>query len=99
MPTQINYDAMNYTSKIRRVKDSLDLGSRPLGKILGTSHATVQRWEKGISEPSEPQEAILDRLCEWADREGTGGPSLLLDLAEEGKYGTLMAILFCDSSN
>lgn len=43
---------MQFSYKIEIVRNKLNLSQERLAKELGVSFATVNRWEKGHSEPS-----------------------------------------------
>ncbi len=43
---------MRFAEKIENVRNTLNLSQERLAKELGVSFATVNRWEKGHSEPS-----------------------------------------------
>lgn len=43
---------MQFSDKIEVVRNKLNLSQERLAKELGVSFATVNRWEKGHSEPS-----------------------------------------------
>ncbi len=55
---------MVFAEKIEKVRTELNLSQERLAKELGVSFATVNRWEKGHSEPSYLALAKFTEFCQ-----------------------------------
>lgn len=60
---------MQFSVKIEKVRSILNLSQERLAKELGVSFATVNRWEKGHSEPSYLALEKFDTFCKQHDIE------------------------------
>ena len=65
---------MRTNMRVERVRQGLSL--RQVGDMAGVSHATVQRWEKGVTEPSGSSLIRLSRIYGCT-------PEYLLGLTED----------------
>ena len=54
-------DCLSMAKEVRR---KLALSQEDPAQELGVSHATVNRWENGLSKPSKLARAHLDSFCE-----------------------------------
>jgi len=54
---------MTFSQKIETVRITLNLSQERLAKELGVSFATVNRWEKGHSEPSYLAQEKFEEFC------------------------------------
>lgn len=53
---------MNYSKKIKDLRESLLLTQEELAKKLGVSFATVNRWENGHYEPTMKTKRKLNKI-------------------------------------
>ena len=58
---------MQFAVKIEKVRSMLNLSQERLAKELGVSFATVNRWEKGHSEPSYLALEKFETFCKQHD--------------------------------
>lgn len=58
---------MNFVEKVRVVREKLFLSQVDLGKELGVSYATINRWEQGKTQPNWQSKKIFHELCEKND--------------------------------
>ena len=53
---------MDFSDKIRFVREELGLTQKELAKKLGVAFATINRWENGHTEPTIKAKKLLE-LC------------------------------------
>lgn len=53
---------MNYSVKIRLLREKLFLTQEELAKLLGVSFSSVNRWERGHYEPTIKAKKKLNKL-------------------------------------
>jgi len=54
---------MEYSDKIRYVRDKLNVSQEDLARALNVSFATVNRWENSKTKPSRMAQAAFNSLC------------------------------------
>lgn len=54
---------MEFKYKILKVRETLFISQAVLAKKLGVSFATVNRWEKGHTEPNLITKAKFEQFC------------------------------------
>ena len=55
---------MEFSEKIKFVRDKLQLSQEDLAHALGVSFATINRWENGKTKPIRIARAAFDAFCE-----------------------------------
>lgn len=55
---------MKYSKMIIQIRARLDLSQEELGKIVGVSFSTINRWENNKSIPSKKHICVIENLCE-----------------------------------
>lgn len=60
---------------VKQLRTKTKLSQEALANLLGTSWASVSRWERRIAAPSPETEARLERLLELVNRIGGAIPS------------------------
>ena len=60
---------MDFSDKVRYVRDNLKISQEDLARSLNVSFATVNRWENSKTKPSRMAQAAFDLLC---DKHGIG---------------------------
>ena len=81
---------MNLTPiSIKARREALGLGQEALSRVLGTTQATLNRWERGQRSPEEPEQVdqVLTRLEDamlnledkiYQDGKAQGDPALIM---------------------
>ena len=54
---------MDYSAAVKRIRARLLITQTELGKMLGVTFQTVNRWEKGHHEPTMKQKRNIRDLC------------------------------------
>lgn len=54
---------MEFSEKIMKVRETLFISQKVLADKLGVSFATVNRWEKGHTEPNLITKARFEQFC------------------------------------
>lgn len=54
---------MDYSAKIKKIRESLFLSQMDLAKELGVSFATINRWENGHHEPNYKDKRTIRDYC------------------------------------
>ena len=54
---------MEFSEKIRFVRDKLDMSQEDLARALNLSFATINRWENGKAKPIKITQAAFDSFC------------------------------------
>jgi len=58
---------MNYSKLIIQIRAKLNLSQEELGKMVGVSFSTINRWENQKSIPSKKHICILENICNEND--------------------------------
>ena len=58
---------MDYARMILQIRARLNLSQEELGKIVGVSFSTVNRWENNKAIPSKKHMCVLENVCEEND--------------------------------
>ena len=67
-------DSMIHGVNVRAIRERIGLSQEQLAQLLGTSWATVSRWERKIAKASPTAAARLQRLTELLARIGRALP-------------------------
>ena len=70
--------------QVKWLRKSLDMSQEELGRMLGLSFQTVNRWENGQTKPSSLAESLLDCLAKIVAAKRGG---LLIDEYRRGDLG------------
>ena len=54
---------MNFSEKIKQIRQQRFLSQEAFAKVLGVSFATVNRWESGKSKPTYKTMKLIDDYC------------------------------------
>lgn len=54
---------VNYSDKLKELREELIISQNELAKMLGVSFATVNRWENGHHEPTLKARRAIKELC------------------------------------
>lgn len=54
---------MTFGEKVKTARYKLFLSQQAMAEKLGVNFSTVNRWERGRSEPNFKAQAAFDRLC------------------------------------
>ena len=54
---------MDYSKAITQIRARLNLSQEDLGKIVGVSFSTINRWENNKAIPSRKHLCILENIC------------------------------------
>lgn len=54
---------MNFSDKIKQIRQQCFLSQEAFAKELGVSFATVNRWESGKTKPTYKTMKLLDTYC------------------------------------
>ena len=54
---------MNFSEKIKQIRQQHFLSQEAFAKELGVSFATVNRWESGKSKPTYKTMKLIDNYC------------------------------------
>lgn len=54
---------MNFSEKIKQIRQQRFLSQEAFAKELGVSFATVNRWESGKSKPTYKTMKLIDDFC------------------------------------
>lgn len=54
---------MEFSEKIRLVREKLDLSQEDLARALNLSFATINRWENSKAKPIRITQAAFDSFC------------------------------------
>lgn len=87
------------SERVKQIRKRGGLTQKQLGAILGTTAATVSRWERGVDPISEEKRALLRRLEERQQEEERWEETkdrLLRAVTAGGVYAVL-SLLFQDS--
>ena len=55
---------MEYSEKIRIVRNKLNLSQEDLARALNVSFASINRWENSKTKPIKMARAVFDAFCE-----------------------------------
>jgi len=55
---------MEFSEKIRFVRDKLDMSQEDLARALNLSFATINRWENAKAKPIKITQAAFDAFCQ-----------------------------------
>lgn len=55
---------MDYAKLIIQIRARLNLSQDELGKMVGVSYSTINRWENNKAVPSKKHICILENICE-----------------------------------
>ncbi len=55
---------MEFSEKIRYVRDKLGMSQEDLARALNVSFATINRWENAKAKPIKIAQAAFDSFCE-----------------------------------
>ena len=58
---------MEFSEKVRCVRDKLSISQEDLARALNVSYATVNRWENTKTNPSRMAKAAFNDFCEKHD--------------------------------
>lgn len=58
-----NFPNMEYSERIKRIRNDLLVTQTELAEMLGVTFATINRWERGHHEPSIKQKRAIRDLC------------------------------------
>ena len=58
---------MNFSEKIKQIRQQRFLSQEAFAKELGVSFATVNRWESGKTKPTYKTMKLLDDYCKKSD--------------------------------
>ncbi|MDD4592050.1 MAG: helix-turn-helix transcriptional regulator [Parabacteroides sp.] len=58
---------MEFSTKIRLVREKLNISQEDLARALNVSFATINRWENGKTKPIKMAQAAFDAFCEKHD--------------------------------
>lgn len=84
------------SAEIRQLRSDLDLSQRDFAKLLGVTHTTVGKWERGDMRPSQVKAAMMKRLRERAENQGDEFVEGLLKVAAAGAFVLLLSKLFSE---
>jgi transcriptional regulator with XRE-family HTH domain len=85
--------------RVKQIRKAAGLKQEQLAQILGTTAATISRWERGVAPVGEPKASLLRRIEERqqeAERWEETKERLLRAVAAGGMYAVL-SLLFNDS--
>ncbi|WP_026399821.1 helix-turn-helix domain-containing protein [Acholeplasma equifetale] len=54
---------MDYLKLIIQIRARLNLSQSDLGKLIGVSFSTINRWENGKSIPTKKHLCMLENIC------------------------------------
>jgi transcriptional regulator with XRE-family HTH domain len=85
--------------RVKQIRTRAGLTQEQLGSILGTTDATVSRWERGVDPVGEPNASLLRRIEERqrAEEQWEETKEQLLRAVTAGGIYTVLSILFRDS--
>lgn len=55
---------MEFSTKIRLVREKLNISQEDLARALNVSFATINRWENAKTKPIKMAQAAFDAFCE-----------------------------------
>jgi len=55
---------MEFSEKIRYVREKLNMSQEDLGRALNVSYATINRWENSKTKPIKMAQAAFELFCE-----------------------------------
>jgi DNA-binding transcriptional regulator YiaG len=55
---------VEFSEKIKRVREKLDLSQEDLARALNVSFATINRWENAKTKPIKMGRAVFESFCE-----------------------------------
>lgn len=58
---------MNYSRIILQVRAHLNLSQEELGRMIGVSFSTINRWENNKVIPTKKHMCVLENICEKND--------------------------------
>lgn len=58
---------MNFSEKVKYVRNKLNLSQEKLAQELGVSYATINRWENGSYNPSHLAKKVFNDFCNEHD--------------------------------
>lgn len=83
--------------EIKQLRQDLGIDQRELAEIVGVSQPAVAQWELGNRVPDRHAHAVLKKLRERADREGSQLAETLLTVAGTAGFVMVLDKLFGDS--
>ena len=54
---------MEYSEKVRFVREKLDMSQEDLARALNVSFSTINRWENEKTKPIKMARAVFDSFC------------------------------------
>ena len=63
-------EGRSLSALVKEIRRQLSLSQEDLGRLLGVSYATVNRWENGLSKPSKLAKAQLESFCKKMTGQG-----------------------------
>lgn len=58
---------MEFSKKLRHVREKLGISQEDLARALNVSYATINRWENSKTKPIKMAQAAFDSYCEKHD--------------------------------
>ena len=55
---------MDYSKILIRIRAKLNLSQNALGRMMGVSFSTINRWENKKAIPSKKHACMLENICE-----------------------------------